>query len=987
MSTKETIANRLPACQSPSHVWKGRALSLLISLILLPLCASAQQLGDHAARLEKFGKAVPQEEVFLHMDNTCYFLGDTIFYKAYVTRGDNHLPTQVSRVLYVELLNNDGYLVERQILRLKDGQAHGSFCLADTLYAGYHELRAYTRWQLNWGQHEHPHSTYAKQWFLTPDLAEEYFRDYDKLYSRVFPVYDKPMAPGEYLRDMSLRPLRRTYTEKEAKQKAIVTFYPEGGNWVKGIGQQLAFEANDADGEHLDGTLVVYDSQKNKVAEARTEHRGRGVISLTQTEGKALRAEFQWGDALSSKVDLPKAVEAGAVMQVSAQTTKGEALKVRIATSGLTADSLGLCVSCKGVLKHYEAFVPSAATELTIPTDQLPTGIAQLTLFDREGHLLADRLTFVQNSDITSHALTFTGMPEECPPYQKVSFTVSGQQKGTISLAVRDQTYSDYLYDDATFLTEQLLCSQIKGFVEHPNYYFEADDALHRHHLDLLLMVQGWRRYSWTDMTSKFTLRQPYEQHRILNGEVYKYESLDQEDYFSTTHQQIIEKVRGGSAGPVLEEALRFTTPIQKDEVTAGNKGTLGSIAPPVSGGSDADAGGSEDDEGSTPSDSDNVSEGVYQGRYLMMREMALCGPNTIYYYNKKNDPSENQYAKLVKDNVLLHAEFTQPNQEGVVGDMTVQDGKFNITAPDFDSYCFFFLTAAKERKKEKKDWISMAPEDLPEYYVRLSQFYPRFVKPYSHYHTQLAPVPESASKAMQQSRRVASFETDMRELSVRSKHRGLRGFNVSKPAYVTDAYEAVNSLYDAGLMPGCYMGFLSFSLQYARLLVGDMGISRSYDLERRWNDKDITHNLAYGTQTLYNHLENLDSVKVYTDYAPRREGDPRFEGSNQPLVTIDMVRYADNTVRPVWRDRQYILPGYNVCEEFYHPNYSKRPLPSTKDYRRTLYWTPNLQLDDQGQAEVTFYNNSRTTFPTVSAEGLTDKGEVLSTRKLKIED
>lgn len=32
--------------------------------------------------------ALPQEIVFVHMDNTCYFLGDMLFYKAYVQRSD-----------------------------------------------------------------------------------------------------------------------------------------------------------------------------------------------------------------------------------------------------------------------------------------------------------------------------------------------------------------------------------------------------------------------------------------------------------------------------------------------------------------------------------------------------------------------------------------------------------------------------------------------------------------------------------------------------------------------------------------------------------------------------------------------------------------------------------------------------------------------------------------------------------------------------------
>ena len=46
-------------------------------------------------------------------------------------------------------------------------------------------------------------------------------------------------------------------------------------------------------------------------------------------------------------------------------------------------------------------------------------------------------------------------------------------------------------------LTEMMLASEIKGLVENPGYYFEADDSMHRRDLDLLLMEQGWRRYEW----------------------------------------------------------------------------------------------------------------------------------------------------------------------------------------------------------------------------------------------------------------------------------------------------------------------------------------------------------------------------------------------------------------------------------------------------------------------------------------------------------
>ena len=50
-------------------------------------------------------------------------------------------------------------------------------------------------------------------------------------------------------------------------------------------------------------------------------------------------------------------------------------------------------------------------------------------------------------------------------------------------------------------LTDLLLMSEIKGYVNNPQYYFESRDDTRRKAIDLLLRVQGWRRYSWKQMT------------------------------------------------------------------------------------------------------------------------------------------------------------------------------------------------------------------------------------------------------------------------------------------------------------------------------------------------------------------------------------------------------------------------------------------------------------------------------------------------------
>ena len=62
---------------------------LLTLLLCLPLAAQRSDFMRREAlmplveRLTAFGKRIPQEKVYVHMDNTCYFQGDTIWFAAY----------------------------------------------------------------------------------------------------------------------------------------------------------------------------------------------------------------------------------------------------------------------------------------------------------------------------------------------------------------------------------------------------------------------------------------------------------------------------------------------------------------------------------------------------------------------------------------------------------------------------------------------------------------------------------------------------------------------------------------------------------------------------------------------------------------------------------------------------------------------------------------------------------------------------------------
>lgn len=946
-----------------------RRIASFIFLCILSWRAVAQNpttLDGWAQRLKLFGEKVQQEEVFLHMDNSCYYLGDTLYYKAYMRLSDGR-PSPLSRLLYVELLNQDGYLVERQRVEMTNGQGHGSFVLLDTLYGGYYELRAYTRWQLNWGCTEHPHTRNAERWFFSRKMAHAYYRDYEKLYSRVFPVYDKPHEAGGYFQDMTTRPLQRVFKQKEEKPKAVVRFYPEGGNLVAGVPNRVAFEANDENGKHLKGKLRIKNEEFGIDIDAETVSRGRGMFMLDlsniSADGTGQKCTFTW-DGGSQTFNLPKVVEDGVAIQAS----MGEdGVHVRLHPHGRTAqEPLGLTASCHGVQKDFQTIDINAHEDVVIPLSKLPTGVIQLTVFNAEGRIYADRLVFVRQPGFQPQNITFAGVKGQYEPYEEVNLTLalsnregtitspSEGQGGGVSLAVRDAAHSDYTFDSGNILTEMLLASQVRGFVEQPEYFFEADDEEHRRALDLLLLVQGWRRYGWHEMATPgaFSITQPYERTEILMGEVNTYFTEEQENVFVEAMREFMAK----------EESNResLENPFEESEDTG-----TGMVSPDIG----AEIGALNEE----------------------MIKSAETRQGTQYKTN--SEETENRWSDRYKDGgtlkeeAMVYAEFSQPGakqgESMVVGEMnTYNHGAFKIEAPKFFDVCLFFYSAIrpKDYKGESHIW-RMVNEDskgnlnYPYYYAKLNTIYPRFVKPYNFYQKTL---PASRLK----SGRRMYVDDDailMEEVTIGARRSGLRRFDASKPAYVVDAYVAFNDACDAGLCPGYFIGSHRFINDVARTYIGDMNMERAYRIEPRWNTKNSTAFISDAIKEKYNHLPNLDMVYIYTDYSPRNEGDKRFTQDNQPTVTVDLRCFEDGGQRMTYRDRFMCLTGYAVCEEFYQPDYSKQKPTTPTDYRRTLYWNPDVKLDAEGRATLHFYNNSQKTQFVISAEGMTSTGKPLT--------
>ncbi len=939
-------------------------------------------LADWTIRADSAALQHPQEKVFLHLDNTCYFLGEAIRFKAYSRRTDTGRPSTISNVLYVDLLNHDGYLMERKIVRMKNGEGHGSFVLRDdsTMYSGFYELRAYTRWQLNWGQFEHPHPDVTNYWFHNEKMAKDYFRDYEKLYSRVVPVYDKPLAPGDYTRDMTLRRMMRYYPANDEKPKLKLTFYPEGGNLVQGVENRVAFEVMTEEGENVSGTLTV---NGQTIA---TVHRGRGVFTVTPSD-KRIEAEFRSEDGRTVKEKLPKAEADGVALTLE---TSKDSTQIRIRTNGeKVPQTLALTVRHEGKPTHYHTMASNQENRIVLHHTELTTGVNQVTVYDAEGRVWADRLFFHRTEGLGTPSLQIEGVKDEYTPQEQITFKIKGKEAGAkFSLSVRDAYSSDEIYDNGSILTEMLLSSELRGFIPNPGWYFEQDDEQHRTALDLLMMTQGWRRFNWQEMASgTFHPTEPAEQHMTLTGEVLNYRSVLKQDMLR------------------LDEIFKWEWGNQKQTHYHPN-----------------------------PTKNE-----------IMQLEAAADAVRESFGFR---DDSERTYAaggyKAAADSTRVHLEFIK-DKHTAAAETFVKDGMFHTAVPNFTEACILHLNASDttkwKKKKDKKDgqyqWILPDETEFPEFYVRLSKPHPRFPKPYSFYHTHL---PQS-DKPRNYDGLAEPDVHQMQQVSVRSKRGRLIKRMYVGPAVKLDAYEAFNAAVDAGLLNASYSGAKNFNEAVAHCFIGDMGVNTKYEVNQipRFTTSDLGGMNAFrqlvttnsraermilaehilkngeglkfdGTSPvmndisginpsshrdrdlsgsdkdaeLYNQLTNLDSVFIYTDYSPRFEGHKKFEAPNIPEVTVYLKRYPDGGQRETFRDRFIILPGYCIPEDFYHVDYSKFKLPEgTKDHRRTLYWNPAVELDENGEATISLYNNSNTTHIAVEMNGQTEDGTLLWGREL----
>ncbi|MGY6520957.1 MAG: TonB-dependent receptor plug domain-containing protein [Mongoliitalea sp.] len=405
---------------------------------------------------ERWIQEMPEEKVFLHFDRDIFAAGETIWLKAYLTSGPYLLPSSLSQTLYIELWDSNNHVVKRELIYGFHGFSTGYLELPDSLNTGEYRIRAYTQWMRN--------------------NDEAYF------YERIIQVYGEKSINQDTVSSIDSLTLQ---------------FFPEGGTLVQNLFSKVAFKVVGSDGlgRKIEGVILEDDTE---ITQFRSNHLGTGIFPLVPQQGKIYTAKIHNHPYIYV---LPVALPTGIVMAVN-NNPEADFLQVKLLASVESKlEEVYLLAQSRGVVNaSAKVDLSNGIAFIRLPKQEFLSGIVQLTVLDKEGVPLTERLVFVDQGDqlrINIQSPKQVYLPREETSLEIEVLDKNGEPvQGNFSLRVVDSTLLPESQNVTSIRTHLLMTSELKGFVESPEYYFDEKNEDRWEALDYLLLTQGWRKYS-----------------------------------------------------------------------------------------------------------------------------------------------------------------------------------------------------------------------------------------------------------------------------------------------------------------------------------------------------------------------------------------------------------------------------------------------------------------------------------------------------------
>lgn len=514
-------------------------------------------------------KSTGNDHVFVHLDRNIYRPGDTIYFQAYIRDQFTGTFESKSQSMYALLFNANQMMIDSARYRINNATASGWMAIPEKAESGKYHFTAFT------GQMQNYDPAEAFQ-------LDIYVKERNNNSNKIGITFDKEKyKPGDTLvatikiTDPSGNPVTRqkckgslfsgnTYSESEDTQTnqwgmslirftlpdsiqshprfKVLTrqdtdeiqvtrevsipytdpyfelrFLPEGGTFIEGLRQRVGFNATNFKGQPEPIVGVLKDSSGTLLDTIKSGIYGPGYFSCIAKPG--LYVELIKGFGSEKIWPLPDPSN-GISIRVSPVGERSFAVDVQANSYNNQQVTLWCIMNTTQILS--KELILDKQKRVIVGTDELPSGVAQITLFDNEIRPLAQRLIYV-NAD--KH-LTFNIKTDSIyQPEQETELAVSvtdGQGnpvEGIFSVAVTDSLRG---------IDSELFAPGIEyAFNYHPQLagnlpakvLAKGLENLTNEERDLLFMVYGWSKINW-DFSREKADDQQLTNYDLLNMKV-----------------------------------------------------------------------------------------------------------------------------------------------------------------------------------------------------------------------------------------------------------------------------------------------------------------------------------------------------------------------------------------------------------------------------------------------------------------------------------
>lgn len=513
------------------------------------------------------------EKGYLHTDRSFYFPGETIWFKGYLTQGEN-IPAPISDYAYAHLIAPDGSLVSTGTYKIKNGTIFGQFTINADWIGGIYKLKLFTQWMLNEGADNGFVKNITIQKIILPklqmkfDFSKETYGPGSEVKATVNIKDLENNALAQIESNISVAIGGKNYVQKkviadqdgnlnllfhlpedlnttdilvncilqykgdtESISRSVpvlldmidLQWFPESGLFLQGLTNTIAFKAVNEYGKPADIKGYIKNNKDEMIAEFDSFHDGMGAVQITPKANEIFTAHITYPITSKKEYLLPVSEKEGIVLQVDSIGNDFANFNIR---SSENFSGIISAVEAQNTLYSKPLLLKKGSQKVRIPIDTFKKGITKFNFQTDDCKFTAERLVFIHYDRKLNIQITTDKQQYNTREKINVSLLTTDQNgspvPANLSLAAVNSKILSFADDrQDNILSYFLMSSELNGSIHKPNFYFDPnEESKAQRALDYVLLTHGWRKYMYHTTYTTTNATFPPENGTLKTGQV-----------------------------------------------------------------------------------------------------------------------------------------------------------------------------------------------------------------------------------------------------------------------------------------------------------------------------------------------------------------------------------------------------------------------------------------------------------------------------------